>query len=291
MPEFSELVERIRLDRLSGAAELAIQAAQAVERVAGSPGFSETARLEAVRALVRAQPAMAPLVNLANRVLSAPLGGTAEVCRSFAEELRGAGEAVGAVAAGCIADGMTVLTHSSSSTVLEALARAKRSGRNFEVICTESRPLCEGVGMARRLAGEGIPVRLIVDAAAYSMLPATRLVLVGADSVSSRGLLNKAGTAALALAAKTLGVEVYALAGTAKFLPAAYHPPEQELRDPTEILEKPLERVTPINYYFDLTPLSYLSGVITEDGILAPGAVASRLAALPLHPALLTAAP
>jgi len=261
--DLAERLEALRQDRLSGAAELLRKVAATLEWAAEQPGFCETVLTRVGQGLIDAQPAMAPIVNLVSAVLQAGPARVAETCRDFLARNEQAAQAVAMEAAGLIRDGMVVMTHSRSSAVLRALLTAREQGRSFQVICTESRPLCEGVTLARTLAGAGIPVRLIVDAAAGAMLSQTDLVLVGADAISPRGLLNKIGTGSLALAAKTLGVPCYALASFDKFFPEDYRAPEQELRDPAEILAERMEGVTPLNYYFDLTPLQYLTGVLT----------------------------
>jgi translation initiation factor 2B subunit (eIF-2B alpha/beta/delta family) len=144
----------------------------------------------------------------------------------------------------------------------------------------------EGVTLARKLGAEGIPVKLIVDAAACWFVSQVRLVLVGADALSAQGLVNKTGTAVLALAAKNLGIDIYSLTSTAKLVPAGYQPPDQELRPPSEMLEEPPPNVTPVNYYFDLTPLEHLSGVVTEIGILPSEMLLRLLGTIRVHPAL-----
>ena len=75
----------------------------------------------------------------------------------------------------------------------------------FDVICTESRPINEGVNLAAKLGGEGIRVKLVIDAAVCSILPQAQIVLIGADSLSAKGLVNKIGTLCLALAAREFG--------------------------------------------------------------------------------------
>ena len=111
---------------------------------------------------------------------------------------------------------------------------------------------------------------MIADGAAYRLLPGVRLVWVGADAISLRGVSNKTGTALIALAARALGVPFYVLCSSDKFLPASYSPPPEAPKNPAEILDRELPQVTAVNYYFDLTPLSCVSGVVTESGILAP---------------------
>lgn len=277
-------LEEIRRDNTSGAAALAAKAARALAEWSAA-GRSPEELGAVARELVRAQPRMAPLVNLASRLLEAGEGAPG-ACRAFLHRLETATEAAAQHGALLVPDGGAVLTHSFSSTVLRALRRAAGEGRRFSVIATESRPMREGVALARRLAGAGIPVRLVVDAAAGLFLGEVSLILVGADAVISEGVVNKTGTRALALAARERGLPVYALAGGDKFLPAGYHFPPEEPRDPREVLAEAVPGVTPVNYYFELTPLESFTGLVTEQGVLAPDGVRQRLAAAELHPSL-----
>ncbi|MCL5744186.1 MAG: initiation factor 2B [Acidobacteria bacterium] len=280
-------IDAIRQNRTSGAVELAQQAAESLVLLARKPQFSREALREAARALVSAQPTMAPIFNLANRVLFRGTDDVEAACREFVRDMENAAQAIAALAAERIEDGGVVMTHSYSSTVLNALLAARRAGTRFDVICTESRPLCEGVTLAKALAGNGIRVKLILDAAMLGFVREARLILTGADSVSVRGLMNKTGTAMLALAARTQGVDACALCGSEKFLPAGYSQPAERPKDPGEILAEPVPGVTAVNYYFDSTPLERFSGIVTEEGVLAPADLKIRLSALPVHDALL----
>jgi translation initiation factor 2B subunit (eIF-2B alpha/beta/delta family) len=207
-------------------------------------------------------------------------------CDEFAARLRESDDSIRRKATGLIRAGDTVMTHSASSAVQSCLLAAGAQGKAMTVYCTESRPVNEGVNLARELARQGIEVRLIVDAAAPSFLADTDVVLVGADSISTLGLVNKAGTLGLVVAADALGVDVYALCGTAKFLPSGLPPLPQDLRDPAEVLSDPPANLTPVNRYFDTTPLKYFTGVVTETGILPPGQVEQALLNMRVHPRL-----
>jgi len=76
------------------------------------------------------------------------------------------------------------------------------------------------------------------------------------------------GTYGLALPAAAQGVPFYALCGTEKFLPSDYPYLEIQLKDPQEVWEDHPKGVTVLNYYFDVTPLEYVGGVVTENGLL-----------------------
>ena len=261
-PAVERRIEAIRGDRTRGAAELAEAAAEALLLTAD---LAPETLADAARLVTAAQPAMASLVNLARAATSA--SDPSAMIHAFVARLRAAASRIAVHAAPLIPEGGAVLTHSSSAAVYETLRFAWSQGKRFRVFSTESRPFCEGVALARRLGREGVPVILIVDAAFASVLPETALILVGADSVSSRGLVNKTGTAAIALAASALHVPMYALCGSQKFLPGGYELPPEPPKDPREILNEPAENVSVRNYYFDLTPLDRLTGLVTEAGI------------------------
>ncbi len=266
-------VEEIRKDRASGAARLALRAATLlVEYAASAPSDIP----EIAHALIEAQPSMAPIYNLARRVLAS--SDVKAACSEFLEAMEQGGTRVAEIAATLIEDGMTVMTHSFSSTVLAGFREAHQDGRNFTVICPESRPVCEGIALAASLGMGGIGACVITDAAAFRLLPTAQLVWMGADAISLRGFSNKTGTALIALAARQLGVPFYVLCSSDKFLPASYSPPPEEPKDPAEILDRQLPHVSAVNYYFDLTPLSLISGVVTESGIVAPEELRRMLA-------------
>lgn len=298
-------VDAIARDRQAGAVELADRAAMLVMRTADEwSGDDYSFRANVVdlcRRIAAAQPSMASLLNLCNDVLHAVDGADSVVIHEQPRAATSAERAANAAlrftaflahhtrrianeALPYIRSGALFLTHSHSSTVYAALLRAHEAHKRFSVVCMEARPQCDGVQMARRLAAAGIAVEVIADAAAAVFIDGFYTVLVGADAVTPDGIVNKVGTLGLALAAKQLGVPVYAFAGTEKFLPqgAAFAIVE---RDPAEIVPaEPL--MTGYNLYFDQTPLEYVTKVFTEDGPLNADGVRARLAARSLHPGL-----
>jgi methylthioribose-1-phosphate isomerase len=92
------------------------------------------------------------------------------------------------------------------------------------------------------------------------------LAVVGADSLSAGGVVNKLGTALVALAAHRRGVPIYVLCGSEKFLPRA------------GTFDAAL---------FESTPLAWFTGIVTEDALLVPGAAGEAAARIPVHPDLL----
>ncbi|HET8546827.1 MAG TPA: hypothetical protein VFL57_02435, partial [Bryobacteraceae bacterium] len=169
-------IEEIRKDRVHGARWLTQRAANILLTLAreGYPDLRQ-----ACRELAAAQPAMAPLVQLANAAARA--GTPAEVetlCVRTLFALERSGRAVAERAAVLIGDGAIVLTHSYSGTVEAALLQAHTRRTRFRVIATESQPLGEGAQLADSLRRSGIPVTLIPDDAVPVHLPKSSLVMV-----------------------------------------------------------------------------------------------------------------
>ncbi len=297
---YRELINAIANDRLSGASDLAARGAAALALLASECRASTAddflaELLTAARALRRAQPAMAPLLHVAQRVLHAAqsqrdVEAMREVVRRAAEtfqaELEAGGERIAQTGAGLLRDGAVVVTVSYSSLVLRALLRARREDKRLHVICAESRPLYEGRGLAQRLAEAGVEVTLTVDAAAPAQVARADVVLVGADGVTAEAVINKVGTYPLALAAQAHRVPLYALAGEEKFWPSAVAPLIPE-RDSAEVWPEPAAGVTIVNRYFEPVPLDLFTGLVTAAGILAPEQVRQQVSALRVHTALL----
>jgi len=263
-------IRAIANDRESGATVLAQRAAKgllnALKGRQRGLGFMETEELARLgRQLQLAQPAMAPLFHLANvALLGASAKGPAEgATRSVVKFLKSLERAKGQllrVATPFIPKGERLLTHSASSAV-EALLREVEG---VSVLCTESRPGHEGLGLSRRLARAGVSVRLIPDLAAFMAFKEVALFLVGADALTPRGLIHKIGTAPLARWARGHGVPVFTLCTTQKFLP------ERMLPAPTLESEG----------LFDRTPWRHLTSVVTERGPMGKEEVLQAIASI-----------
>lgn len=293
-------IARIAADNRSGAAQIAERAADLILRRANSgdvpsPDAFRQVMLDIGWELIRAQIAMAPLVNLVNTLLwkieeRETLHGlrqaVADAVGQFKRRLRQHSLQVAEESLTLIGDGSVIVTISQSSTVQHALLHAQRAGRRFSVICAESRPGCEGRQTASSLVAYGIPVTLVVDTAAVAAVGDADLVLVGADLLSSAGLVNKVGTRAMALAASAAGVPLHTLCSSEKFLPPGYPIPPKRAYDPAEIWPESAPGVEVYNTYFDLTPLYDITDIVTEQGVLPTATIEAWLAATRLHPAL-----
>jgi ribose 1,5-bisphosphate isomerase len=283
------LISEIAADTDSGAAEVLKRAAE-VFTVPVSATADRSAVLSLCVAVVRAQPAMAPLMNLASEIVrtSDRPQSAAEVARRFVEAAENALVECSLHAGRLIHDGSIVLTHSRSSSVLAAFRQAKKDGKRFEVVATESRPRFEGRRLALELVAEGIPVTLIADAAACA-IEHIDIVLVGADKVTPVDVINKIGTRMIALAARERQTTVYAVAETSKFINTEGLTPLDPPANPRELWEEAPAGIRLLNRYFEPTPLGHFTAIVTELGELEPNEAAKHASTRRLEPALLEA--
>jgi len=171
-----------------------------------------------------------------------------------------------------------MMTNSFSSTVYAALRSLAEGGADVRAIVVESRPVREGVQLARALGEVGIPSTLIVDAGVATFVPKADAVLVGCDALCPEYFVNKLGTLPLVVCANQFGVPAYLLSSTHKMLRASMLP-EQEPPRPAEEIAGPMHGVTVENVYYERVPLGLVKGVVTESGVLTQSEVASRVGA------------
>lgn len=58
-------------------------------------------------------------------------------------------------------------------------------------------------------------------------------------------------------------------------------------KNPDEIICDKLTNITPINFYFDLTPIEFITGIITEKEILSPPEIIEIIKNLKVHKSLI----
>ncbi|HEY90268.1 MAG TPA: hypothetical protein G4O07_00375 [Dehalococcoidia bacterium] len=298
--EISSLLDAIRDDRSHGAIELAHRAMAVLKKAAecsqadDADGFLQEQR-EIVRALKEARPSMAPIRNIAQRMIRIITERTVELeinsLRSFtmstademvADSLR----AIGKIAGNTLeltGNGTAIMTHSYSSTVVAALQQVASRRKNIRIVVTGSGSGEDGKETARQLGGYGVPVMLIDDAAAAAHITQAGMLVLGADTVCREGVVNAAGSYQLAVISAAAGVPVYVLCDTLKF--------DAELTRENvdlEYIKSPQVAgvsglppgVTACEYRFDFTPMKMVTGIITEEGILSSFDVAAYIKGL-----------
>lgn len=286
MPGFAE-------DRSSGSTDVARAFLEELARWLGvdrssDPDGFRAALLLWLRRSQAAQPSMALIHQLAARALDVTAtavqrGDTvpdmrnhlAASCDAERADLDAMQKGVVRTAAELVTrpDGW-IATLSASGMVRDALIEVQRRGLSPRALVGEGRPRGEGRQLAAALAHAGIPVWLMVDAALPMLVSQAQAVWIGADAVTDRGVINKVGSYALALAAREHSVPVYALAGRRKFIPAGTPALQILEMPPGEVWEAPVPDVKPRNVYFELVPLELLRGVVVEDAVLGGSEVA-----------------
>ncbi len=289
-PEIVSLIDEIRNDRTHGASELARQAVNVLKvtaeqsRANNAKEFLLEQKMVGEK-LMSARPSMAPVLNIIMRLLDI-LSGNAEMdldsirrlTISEADELiESSIQAVAQIAgyvSKLIAGGDIIMTHSYSSTVVTALKEAFTRHGSIGVIATRSGPGRTGERIAQQLGLYGVPVTFIDDAAVGLYVSKVNKVLVGADRICADGkIINGIGTYQLALAAERAGIPLYVLCETLKFDPRLRGDEvELEEKEVSEVVEPGIlpPDVIVKNPYFDVTPPGLVTGIITENGLLAP---------------------
>jgi methylthioribose-1-phosphate isomerase len=303
--DWPEVAEAIRLMRVRGAPAIGVAggmgmalAARGLAADRFEPFLSELEQVGA--ALVRARPTAVNLrwgieriLEFARKRRDLPLP---ELRRAIADEARrmrdediAVNRAMGAHGQALVPDRATILTHCNAGalatagygTALGVIRAAVEAGKRVSVLAGETRPWLQGARLtAWELQRDGIPVRVIADAMAASLMRQGRvqLVVVGADRIAANGdVANKIGTYAVALLARAHGIPFYVAAPASTFdlrLASGAAIPIEE-RDPEEVTHIAGVRVCPpgvgaLNPVFDVTPAEHVTAIITERGILRP---------------------
>jgi ribose 1,5-bisphosphate isomerase len=284
--------ERIKRIEIQGARNVAIAAVKAVEAASReSKAKNKEAFLKELaeaREILFASRATEPLMRNAIRhiiyaVESSDSKAVAElaavvsrVTEQFLRNLELSKEKIAAVGSKRIVNRSRVLTHCHSSTVTNMLMKARREGKKFEVVCTESRPVFQGRITAKEMLDAGIKTTMIVDSAVRHYMNEVDLVIVGADAITSEGnVINKIGTSMVALAAKEARTPFYVASELLKFDPdtiqGAYERIEE--RSSMEVWADPPPDLIIRNPAFDVTRREFIHGIICEEGVISPHSV------------------
>ncbi|MFW6097638.1 MAG: S-methyl-5-thioribose-1-phosphate isomerase [Chloroflexota bacterium] len=206
---------------------------------------------------------------------------------------------MGANGAELVPDGATILHHCNTGalatvdwgTALGVIFSAHEQGKNIHVLVDETRPRLQGALLsAWELQQRGISFDVIADNAAGHFMRTGQvdIVLVGSDRTAANGdVANKIGTYKLAVVAKENGVPFYPVVPTSTIdlnLAEGDLIPIEE-RSPDEVLCVAGAHIAPDgatarNPAFDVTPHRYVTGIVTEAGVVYPPFVKNLRAAV-----------
>ncbi len=203
-------------------------------------------------------------------------------------------KAMGQHGALLIKDGHNVLTHCNAGalatagygTALGVVRAASEQGKAVHVFVNETRPVLQGARLtAWELMEDGIPVTLITDSMAGAVMQQGKidLCVVGADRIAANGdVANKIGTYAVAVLAKAHHIPFYVAAPSSTIdvstpsgsaIPIEERPGHEVTTINGEVWIAP-QGVAVFNPAFDVTPAEYVTGIITEQGVVTPDRIA-----------------
>jgi ribose 1,5-bisphosphate isomerase len=285
-------VEKIRKLEVQGARNVAIAAIKALQTLAEHTRAKNKAaflsELKEAQAVLFASRETEPLMRNAVRyiITQAQDSSTERVdalsalvvsnAGLFLQNLEVSSERTAEIGAQRIRDGMLIFTHCHSSTVTRMIAKAKADGKNFSVICTETRPAFQGRITALEMVELGVQTMFIVDSAARFYMGDVDLVVVGADAITSEGnVVNKVGTSSMAVLANEARKPFYVVSELLKFDPETLYGAREpiEQRNPSEVWKEAPETLSVRNPAFDVTPSRYIHGIICEEGVISPQSI------------------
>ena len=261
-------VLRLRQDASHGASQITAEAlalfGHAAAQLPDDP-CREVSLSSMAEKIASARPAMAGLGNAVRRLgpdlaAAGPCGAVA-ISELHIAALRRAAEAVAVAAASLLPDHPTLVSCSYGSAVPRLVRAALARGKYIAAVVYE--PAAAPGAHGRRLAED---IRdLGVECRVERKLPACwsggQAVVIGADSVTSREVVN--GRPSLALVGAAAGLApVYALSE------------EVKMTGGDSVVEPEMDRV----------PLELFTAVVTESGPLCPGEVRSRISGLTSRP-------
>ena len=200
-----------------------------------------------------------------------------------------ANRAMGAHGADLVPEHARILTHCNAGalatagygTALGVIRAAHERGKVALVWVDETRPVMQGARLtAWEMVHEGIPHKLIADAAAGSVMARGEvdLVVTGADRIAANGdTANKIGTYAVAVLARHHNVPFYVAAPSSTIDPSLACGREIpiEERDGAEVRRTGAQQTAPVdspvyNPAFDVTPAELITAIVTERGVFRP---------------------
>ena len=259
--------------------------------------FVKKAKLE----IENTRPTARNLFYATNRVYKAgiksPENALIEAQYIADENIRDA-ELIGKFGADLIKDNMNIATQCNAGwlgfvdygSALSPVYTANNEGREVFIYVNETRPRGQGAKLtAWELHNENIPHAIIADNAFawLASLGKIDLFIAGADRIAANGdVANKIGTLDKAIIANEYGIPFYIAAPLSTFdagcasgaeIPIEERAQEEVLWQTGMTKDGKIEPVLvcnpgsgAVNPAFDVTPAKYITGIITEKGILKP---------------------
>jgi translation initiation factor eIF-2B subunit delta len=207
-----------------------------------------------------------------------------------------------------IVDGDVILTYARSEVIQVLLLKThenfQKENKSFRVILVDSRPLLEGRKTLDVLTKAGIECTYIfLNSLSYVMKEVTKVFMGAAALMSDGSILSRVGTASVALMARSNNIPVLFCCESYKISSRVQLESitGNELGNPDDLIStycaidknrtgsssgkdegvlkdwRSMKSLSLLNLLYDLTPSEFVSGIITEMGILPPTSVAVLL--------------
>lgn len=207
--------------------------------------------------------------------------------KTIHEEDIQANQTMGQFGAELLPEHAKVLTHCNAGalatggygTALGVIRAAQSEGILQQAYASETRPWLQGARLtAWELMQDHIPVKLVVDSAANSLMQAGEVdwVIVGSDRIAANGdVANKIGTCTHAITAKYHGLKVMVVAPSSTVdmsMPdgASIEIENRQACEVTGVFEHQIapDDCEAVNPAFDITPAELIDVIVTEKGVV-----------------------
>lgn len=229
--------------------------------------------------------------------LDSPANAFAEA-NKVADEDSQSGRKIGEFGNELIKNNFNILTHCNAGwlafvdygTALSPIYTAHHKGKKVFVYVDETRPRSQGAKLtAWELKNENVPHVIVPDNAGAFLMSQGKvdIIIVGADRIARNGdTANKIGTFEKAIVAKEFGIPFYVAAPASTFdmecksgkdIPIEQRNENEVLFQTGKDKKGKIHEIlvcspgsTALNPAFDVTPAKYISGIVTEKGIIEP---------------------
>jgi len=254
--KFNQICENIKSIRIQGAREIAKAGLQAYQLI---PTKKSKQKLLSLRPT---EPMLGKTLEIADKISY----------KELLKKLDRNQETINKQILKLIKNNQVIFTHCHSSTVINALINAKNKSKSFEVYNTETRPLYQGRKTTKELKKAGIKTTMFADSAVSIALTKSQktkdvdLVLLGADAILKKGVINKVGSGMFSQIANLNQIPVYIVADSWKY---SHKKIEFEKRNIKEIWKNAPEKTNIKNFAFELINKKHIKRIISELGNLS----------------------
>ncbi len=179
----------------------------------------------------------------------------------FLKQLEKDSESIAINASNLVKSNSIIFTHCHSSTVASIIKRAGNKVKR--VYCTETRPLFQGRLTAKELSGKHVPVTFLIDSRMIEGISRCDIVLLGADLLSNKGVVNKVGSYMAAYLADKFKKPLIICSHSLKF---SLRDLSIEQRSSSEVWRNSPKNVIVENPAFDFIPAGLVTRIVTERG-------------------------